>query len=87
MLLFKNKDSGNYFGVHNQLGRVEFLGTAVVKAFEKHSHYFDGIDYLELPDMATVKQFRKVISKGILKDIPLSETKSFLIANYPEFFI
>ena len=75
MLLFKNRDTGNYFGVHNQLGKVEFLSEPVVKAFKKFPHYFDGIDYLELEDMETIKQFRKVISKGILKDIPLSETK------------
>ena len=87
MLLFKNKASGNYFGVNNQLGKVEFLSAPTARAFEKYSHYFDGIDYLELQDMKTVKQFRKIISSGILKDIPLPETKSFLINNYPEFFI
>ena len=87
MLLFKNKASGNYFGVNNQLGKIEFLPMPAVKAFKKYSYYLGSVEVLEVPDLPTIEQFRRVVKKGVLKDVPLTDTKSYLMTHYPEFFI
>ena len=87
MLLFINEETYNHFAVHNELGKIEFMSAPVVRGFKKYSHYVGGIEYLRVPDLKTVKAFRKVISKGILKDVPMENTKTFLVSNFPEFFI
>lgn len=87
MLLFLNAKSHNYFAVHNQLCKVEYLPTAAVRAFRKFSDYFDEIEELTLPDLDTIEKFRKLVKAGALKDVPLRDTKAYLLAHFPEYFI
>ena len=87
MLLFKNRQSGNYFAVDNKRSKVEFLPAPAVRIFTRYSHYLGNLEFLELPDIAAVKQFRKIVEKGALKDVDINDTRSFILQNYPEYFI
>ena len=87
MLLFKNRQSGNYFAVDNKRSKVEFLPVTAVRIFTRYSHYLGNLEFLELPDIAAVKQFRKIVEKGDLKDVDINDTRSFILQNYPEYFI
>lgn len=78
MLLFKNRQSGNYFAVDNKRSKVKFLPASAVRS---------NLEFLELPDIAAVKQFRKIVEKGALKDVDINDTRSFILQNYPEYFI
>ncbi|PNX47335.1 MAG: hypothetical protein BV457_05885 [Thermoplasmata archaeon M9B1D] len=87
MLVFKNNEKGTYFFVDNKNGEVNFLTEKEFSVFYKFSHIFGGIEYLRLPDYKTVQQFRRIIKKGILKDVHHKDTKKVLMKEYPEFFI
>ena len=87
MLLFKNRKSGNYFLADSKRGKVEFLHAPAVNVFMRYSHYLGTLEFLELPDIAAVKQFRKIVEKGALKDVDINDTRSFILQNYPEYFI
>lgn len=87
MLIFINRASGNKFLVDNELGTVTHVTLGNLKGLVKYQKFFGSIDYLELPNLDTVNQFRKFIKTGILKDIPLSETRNFLLTSRPEYFI
>lgn len=90
MLLFKNRQSGNYFAVDNKRSKVEFLPDPAVRIFRiftRYSHYLGNLEFLELPDTDTVKQFRKIVEKGALKNVDINDTRAFILQNYPEYFI
>ena len=87
MLLFKNRQSGNYFAVDNKRSKVEFLPALAVNVLTCYSHYFGNLEFLELPDIDMVKQFRKIVEEGALKNVDINDTRSFILQNYPEYFI
>ena len=87
MLLFRKASTGNYFGVNNKAGKIEFLSNPTIKAFFKYSHYVDGIDIITIKDDDELTKLRKIVATGILKDVPIAETKKFLLDNYTELFI
>ena len=87
MLVFKNKTSGNYFFVDNQKGTITFLRPKEYSVLHKFQSFIGTIDHLTLPDLKTVNRFRSILKKGILKDVPLDDTKQFILSNYPEYFI
>lgn len=87
MLIFKNNASGNYFVVDNITGKVELLRASEHVTFKKFSHFIGDVSYLTLADLPEVNKFRRVIAKGILEDVPLANTRDFLMTNYPEYFI
>ena len=45
------------------------------------------LEFMDLPDLNAVNNFRKLLKQGILKDVPLNTTKQFIKDHYPEFFI
>lgn len=87
MLVFHNKHSGNYFLVDNTTGKVELLREREHITFKKFAHFIGHIDYLVLKDLTEVNKFRRIITKGVLKDVPLAETRDYLVTHYPEYFI
>ncbi|HET8689669.1 MAG TPA: hypothetical protein VFM18_23935 [Methanosarcina sp.] len=87
MLIFRNKSSGNYFAVENQSGTVTKLNNGHISLLAKLEGTVGPLEYLDLPDLKTVNEFRKHLKKGILKDVPITETKHYLKQHYPEYFI
>lgn len=87
MLVFHNKHSGNYFLVDNTTGKVELLREREHITFKKFAHFIGTVDYLVLKDLTEVNKFRRIIAKGVLKDVLLTDTRAYLLEHYPEYFI
>lgn len=87
MLLFYCKETYNRYVVDNITGKVNAISQGGFETLKKYKHYIGGIDELALKDKKTIDEFKKYIGKGILKNVPLAGTHSFLLENYPEYFI
>lgn len=87
MLIFYKHNTYNYFALDNTTGKIEFISAAGYRTFSKYRHFIGGLDRLDIKDDEALKQFRKIAKKGVFKDVPLSETKQYLLDNYPELFI
>lgn len=87
MLIFRNKASGNYFAVENQAGTIIKLNIGHIDLLSKLVGTVGPLEYVELPDLTAVNTFRKLLEKGLLKDVPITATKAFIKQHYPELFI
>lgn len=87
MLVFINNASKNQFVVMNTTNKIVHLTNPEQKALLKFQEVLGGLDYLTLPDLTAVNTFRKLVSTGILANVPWSDTKDFLLSQYPEYFI
>lgn len=87
MLIFHNKASGNYFTVENQTGTVIKLNNGHISLLSKLEGTVGPLEFMTLPDLNAVNNFRKLLKQGILKNVPLNATKQFIKDQYPEFFI
>lgn len=84
MLLFKNKEKRTYFGVDQHRNRVVFAPASAARWLIYDMRY---TEILVLPDYKTVQQFRKLIEKGVVANLPDDEARLKLINEYPELFI
>ena len=87
MLIFKNKEKGTHFAVNNSTNEVIYMYPRELGTLHKFSALFGGLEYLELPNLKTVQQFRKLTKTGILQNVPYIETRQYFLQNYPELFI
>ena len=87
MLIFRNKSNGNYFAVENQAGTVIKLNMGNISLLSKLEGTVGPLEFMDLPDLNAVNNFRKLLKQGILKNVPLNATKQFIKDKYPEFFI
>lgn len=87
MLLFRNKSSGNYFAVENHAGTIIRLNNGHINLLSKLVGTVGPLEYMDLPDLDAVNTFRKLLKKGLLKDVPITATKDFIKQHYPELFI
>ena len=87
MLIFKNKEKSTHFAVNNSTNEVIYVYPRELGTLYKFSTMFGGLEYLELPDLKTVQQFRKLVKTGILQNVPYAETRQYFLQNYPELFI
>ena len=87
MLVFINKDTYKSFVVNNKACKVEFISNSAYRTLHKLADYIGKIETLTLPSIVEVKQFRKLVERGALKDVPIESTREFILNNYPEYFI
>ena len=87
MLVFINKDTCSYFVVNNKACKVEFISNRAYHILHKFVDYIGKIETLTLPSIVEVKQFRKLVERGALKDVPIESTREFVLNSYPEYFI
>ena len=87
MLVFINKDTYKSFVVNNKACKVEFISNSAYHTLHKFVDYIGEIETLTLPSIVEVKQFRKLVERGALKDVPIESTREFVLNNYPEHFI
>jgi hypothetical protein len=84
--LFKNAEKDTYFLVDPTTGTANHVTLKEVGVFFRYKEFFD-LTVMELPDYKTITQFKKLIAKGALKGVAKTEVASWLLQNYPEYFI
>ena len=87
MLLFYTEDTHNYFAVDNTTGKMNYVSGPTYMTLVRFKHHFGGIDILRFRTKESMDKFRKDIKKVPLKDVPLADTRAYLLEHYPEYFI
>lgn len=87
ILLFKNEASGNHFLVNHKDSKVVKLNLSAADVFIDYADFIGGVDIISLPNLPTVRKFRKVVETGLLTNVPDDQLKATIYENYPEYFI
>ena len=87
MLFFYKCDTNTYYVLDNTTGKIEFISCNNYYILLKYKNLIGGIDLLNVKDDNTLKQFRKIAKTGEFKNVSSSNTKQYLLENYPELFI
>lgn len=87
MLLLYTKDTHNFFAVDNATGTMNYVSGSAFATLRRFEHYLGGIDILTFRTKEDIDKFRKVIKKTPLTDVPLDQTRDYLMTHFPEYFI
>lgn len=87
MLLFFTEDTHNYFAVDNATGKMNLISGSAYQTLLRFQHHFGGIDILRFATKGSMDMFRKRLKEIPIKDVPLADTRTYLLHHYPEYFI